>query len=772
MRQPFRGLRALALGATALTALGAHAALAQEAAPQPADNSTIEEVVVTALKRSTTIQTTPISISAVTEKSLQALGASGIQDYFRTVPNLQVEGNSPTNRRLTLRGVRSAGEATVGLYYDETPLTGPAGTTADASSTSADVNLFDVERVEVLRGPQGTLYGSGSMGGTLRVILNKPDSTQYSGAVEAQRTAQKDGGTGYSVKGMVNVPLIEDKLAARLVLYQAEQGGYVDDVLLNKKDINDQHSTGGRLMLGFTPTDKLTINASGLFQKTTLDGQNSWYPALGAKDYSTNARTIAPTDDNLRVYNVTAKWNLGFATLTGTSSYYKWTLLRNSDYSPTLSANRANATSCRNYIAGGAPAAGTTNPACTPAQMTQYTAYADSRTPGALYQPMGLTSWNHELRANGSLFEDKVDWTAGVYYEDRSDYIESQVAKADATTGVINPSDLTAWRHVGTDTKQTAFFGEVTYKPIEKLSLTVGARRFDYDKTVSGQVRISNFITQSYVGPAAQVDASASGWVSKFNVSYQVTSDIMVYGLAAKGFRPGGANNVPGLQSALLAYAPDSLWNYEAGVKSQWFDHRLTLNAAAYQIDWNNMQISATSANGAFSYLTNAGKARIKGLELEAVARPIPGLTLNATAAFVDAKLTQDQANSTILITGSTGLRGDEFPNVADFSGSAAIEYSWPLTDSLNGLLRADYAYVGESASQFRPTYVYYEKQGDYGYANLRGGVEGADWGAYLFLNNVANEVGLMSVTSALNNRRQAVSINPRTVGFSVRKRF
>ncbi|EJL34382.1 outer membrane receptor protein [Caulobacter sp. AP07] len=773
MRLQFRGLKALALGATALTALGASPAFAQDATPQPADTTTFEEVVVTALKRSTTIQTTPISISAVTEKSLQGLGASGIQDYFRTVPNLQVEGNSPTNRRLTLRGVRSAGEATVGLYYDEIPLTGPAGTTADASSTSADVNLFDVERVEVLRGPQGTLYGSGSMGGTLRVILNKPNSSQYSGAVEAGGTITKDGGPGYSVKGMVNVPLIEDKLAARVVLYKAEQDGYVDDVLLNKKDINSQHSSGGRLMLGFTPTENLTINATGLFQKTTLDGQNSWYPALGAKDYSTNARTIAPTDDNLRVYNVTAKWDLGFATLTGTSSYYKWTLLRNSDYSPTLSANRANATSCRNYIAGAPPAAGApANPACTPAQMTQYTAYADSRTPGALYQPMGLTSWNHELRMNGSLFDDKIDWTAGVYYEDRSDYIESQVAKANTTTGAINPSDLTAWRHVGTDTKQTAFFGEITYKPVEKLSLTGGIRRFNYDKTVSGQVLISNFITQSYVGPAAQVDASADGWVSKLNVSYQFTPTVMAYALAAKGFRPGGANNVPGLASALLAYQPDSLWNYEAGVKSQWFDRRLTLNAAAYQIDWSNMQISATSANGAFGYLTNAGTARIKGFELEAVARPMPGLTLNATAAFVDAKLTEDQANSAVLITGSTGLRGDSFPNVADFSGSASVEYTWPLMGDINGLVRADYAYVGESASQFRPTYVYYEKQGDYGYANLRGGVEGPDWGAYLFINNVGNEVGLMSVTSALNNKQQAVSINPRTAGFSIRKRF
>lgn len=763
----FRGLRALALGASALTSLVAGQAFAQSN-----DAGTIEEVVVTALKRSTTVQTTPISVSAVTEKSLQALGASGIQDYFRTVPNLQVDGNSPTSRRLTLRGVRSAGEATVGLYYDETPLTGPAGTTADASSTSADVNLFDAERIEVLRGPQGTLYGSGSMGGTLRVILNKPDSSRYAGAVEAQGTSTKGGSNGYSVKGMVNVPLIEDKLAARLVLYKTEGGGYVDDVLLKKKDINDQHSSGGRLMLGFTPTENLTINATGLYQKTNLDGQNSWYPALGKDAYSTNARVIAPTSDNLRLYNVTGKWDLSFATVTATSSYYKWTLLRNSDYSPTLSGSRANATSCRNYIAGGPAPTGSTNPACTAAQLTAYTAYADSRTPGALYQPMGLTSWNHELRMTGALFDDKVNWTGGVYLEKREDYIESKVAKGDATTGVINPNDLTAWRHVGTDTKQTAFFGEVSWKPIEKLTLTGGVRRFKYDKTVSGQVLISNFITQSYVGPAAQVDAGADGWVSKLNASYQVTSDVMFYAVAAKGFRPGGANNVPGLASALLGYAPDSLWNYEGGVKSQWFDRRLTLNAAAYQIDWSNMQISATSANGAFSYLTNAGKARIKGFEIEAVARPISGLTISGTAAVVDAKLTEDQANSTILITGSTGLRGDKFPNVAKFSGSAAVEYTWPLKGDLNGLIRADYAYVGESASQFRPTYVYYEKQGDYGYANVRVGVEGADWGAYAFVNNVADEVGLMSVTSAVNNAKQVVSISPRTAGIQVRKRF
>jgi len=771
-------MKALAFGASALAILAAGQAWAQEAAPSagkaPArpDPGAVEEVVVTALKRSTTVQTTPISISAVTEKSLTNLGASSIQDYFRTVPNLQVTGSSPTSRRITLRGVQAAGEATVGLYYDETPLTGPAGTTADASSTSPDINLYDVERVEVLRGPQGTLYGSGSMGGTLRVIFNKPNSHRYEGSAEGQYTALDGGKPGYSVKGMVNLPLVEDKLAARAVLYKTEQGGYVDDVLLNKKDINSLHAYGGRLMVGFTPTDNLTITGEALYQKTELDGQSTWYPAVGK--YQTNARVIAPTSDTLTLYNVTAKWKLDFATLTATSSYYKWNLLRNADYSPTLSANRANATSCRNYFAGGAPAIGApANPACTAAQMAQYTAYADSRTPGALYQPMGVTSWNHELRANGSLFSEKVDWTLGVYYEDRSDFIESQVARADPATGqVIQPLDLTAWRHVATDVKQTAFFGEVAYKPIDKLTLTVGLRRFNYDKTVSGQVLISNFITQSYKGDPQTVDASAEGWVSKFNASYQINSDVMVYALAAKGFRPGGANNVPGLATTLLAYEPDSLWNYEAGVKSQWLDRRLTLNASVYQIDWDNLQVSATSANGAFSFLTNAGKARIRGIEIEGVLRPIRGLTLSTGWGFVNAELTQDQTNSNILITGSTGLAGDEFPNVPKVSGSASAEYTWPITGSLNGLARIDYSYAGKSASQFRPTYVYYETQGDFSNVNLRGGVEGEDWGAFLFVNNVFNEVGLATVTSSLNNKRSVTSLSPRTVGVTLRKRF
>jgi iron complex outermembrane recepter protein len=241
-------LSCVALGA--LTGLSA-GAMAAEAEPQSASAEAQSgqpggEIVVTALKRATNLQQTPVSIAAVSEQTLTHLGATSVNDYFRQIPNMQVEGNSPTARRITIRGVRAAGEATVGLYYDESPLTGPNGTTQDAASTNPDVNLFDVQRVEVLRGPQGTLYGAGSMGGTLRVLYNKANTKQFEGAVEGQATVMQDGGPGYYMKAMANLPLVDDKLAVRFVGYYDKREGYVDDSYLGKQNINGTKSYGGR----------------------------------------------------------------------------------------------------------------------------------------------------------------------------------------------------------------------------------------------------------------------------------------------------------------------------------------------------------------------------------------------------------------------------------------------------------------------------------------------------------------------------------------------
>ncbi len=761
-RIALRTLRRAALATSAFAALVTVDAHAQTAEPSTV---AIDEVIVTALKRSTSLQATPLSISAVGETTLSRIGATGINDYFRQVPNLSLDGGTPSNRRITLRGVRSAGEATTGLYYDETPLTGPTGTTQDAGSTTPDVNLFDVERVEVLRGPQGTLYGSGSMGGTLRVIFNKADTNRYAGAVEAQATTTKGGDGGFYGKGMVNVPLVEDKLGARLVLYREERGGYVDSVPLKQDNINGSTASGGRLMLTFTPVEDLKIHATAAFQNEAVDGQASWAAAAGR--YKSDRRTVAQSNSKLALYNVTGEWDLHFATLTATSSYYKWKMLRNSDWTNNIANNRTSAAACGRYF-------GLSGTSCSSAQLGQYTAWADSRGPAVSWQPMSLETWTHEVRMSGSLFEDKLDWTGGVYYETRKDHVDSIQTRADATTGMaIQPFDALGARFIDNDVKQTAFFGELAYHVTDALTVTGGARRFDYDKTVSGAVTIGNVISNSPITAFSQVDASAKGWVNRVNVSYEVSKSLMFYAQASKGFRPGGANNIPGLTSGLVAFQPDSLWNYEGGIKSDWFDRRLTVNLSAYQIDWNNIQVQAQANVGAnFFIITNAGAARIRGFELETTLRPMTGLTLSSAIGVSDAKLTEDMTNSSVTVSGSTGLAGDRLPFVPKFSGSLNADYVWPISDGLSGLVHLDASYTGGTASQFRPSFVYYEKVPSYTVVGARVGVEGDGWGAYAFAQNLTNSVGPVSITSAAGALDQVVSLTPRTVGVTVRRTF
>lgn len=771
-RYPLSGSVRLAI--LAMAAGGGGYGHAQEVAEQeqgsPKSATTLEAIKVSALKRETKLQETPVSISAVEAQTLKDMGASGFQDYFRSVPSLQIVGDSPTSRRVTMRGIRSTGEPTVGVYYDETPLSGPAGTSQDASSTVANMDLFDVERLEILRGPQGTLYGSGSMGGTIRMIFNKPDASAYSGAFETdygQTRGAGDPNTQY--KAMVNVPIVKDVLAARAVLYKSESAGYIDNVRYDRKDINDSSSKGGRVMLRLTPNEAITLDASAVFQKSEQSGQNSWYEGLGK--YNNDDYTIAQTDDDMHLYNMTLNWDLGWATLTTSASYYKWSLQRTSDYTRTLSRSTANATSCKNYINA---IYDLSIDSCDSEQMATYTTYAESRLPSALYQPMMLRSRNYEARLSGLALDDRLAWTGGVYHENRDDTIESMVAKTDESTGmVIHPLDLSAWRHVGTEMQQTAIFGEATWSVTDKFDLTYGVRRYDYDKKTYGQVYISNYITQSYVGDYSEVNASASGYVSKFNASYRFTPDIMGYATAAKGFRPGGANNVPGLDASLVAYGPDSLWNYELGLKTEWWNHRAQLNAAIFQIDWSNMQVSGTSANGAFSYITNAGAARIRGVELEGTVRPLAGLTLNGMLTYMDGRLTEDQTNSNLAMTNSTGRKGDKIPYVPDWSASASVAYNWPIgSTSLYGMARVDYSYVGESGSYFRKNYVYYDTQGNYSLVNLRTGVESGKWALYLYVNNLMDKVGVITRSTGSGYDNELLTLRPRTVGLTFRTSF
>ncbi|KSB88169.1 hypothetical protein AS593_14745 [Caulobacter vibrioides] len=737
MRTDLRILLSTAALAALVAPLGAAAQTTSSSTAKPAPDETVEEIVVTALKRSTTLQTTPMSISAVTGDSLQKIGATGLQDYFRSVPGVNLTQGQLGQSRVTIRGVQGSGEATTGLYYDETSVTGPSGTTQDPANNAADLNLFDVERVEVLRGPQGTLYGGGSMGGTIRVIYAKPDSSQFGASIEGQASTTKGGSRGSYLKAMGNIPLIEGKLAARIVAYTEDRPGFVDNVRSGAKNINDSHADGYRAMLGFTPTDDLSLVVTKIHQNSSADDLQGWYDRLG--DYKTDSAVKLPLDTEMDMTSVTGKWSSPIGEVTASSAYYKYDMLRTIDFTP------------------------------------QYKPYIGSANGVIGYQPAYLGAWNHELRLS-SKGEGQLQWTVGGYMELRKDHIDSNTVLTSLTTGQpYSPMQYLQGRYVNTGVKQTAQFGELTWTPpqVEGLSLTVGARHYDYTKTTGSAGTQRNVLTGAAPAAYSEQTAEASGWVYKFNASYKVTSDVMVYATAAEGFRPGGANNVPGLNSALVVYNPDSLWNYEAGVKTTWLGGRLTANAAAYRIDWKDRQTSAITADGLYSFITNAGAARIQGLELEVAARPISGLTLNGSIGYTKAELTEDQANANILVDGSTGRKGDRIANVPDWTASASAQYVWPLpVAGLNGLVRADYAYTGEMVSTFRPTYVYFDKFGSFSTVNLRAGVEGEDWGVYAFVTNLTDAEGIMNKNSNVGYQDLLYGLTPRTVGVNARRKF
>jgi len=730
-------------------------AQAQQAVPS---SETVEEIVVTALRRDQTLQTTPMSISAITGVTLQDQGIGSVDDYYRQVPNLNVSQGSPNNQRVSIRGVQSAGEPTVGIYYDETPVTGPAGSSADSGSRQPDLNVFDVQRIEVLRGPQGTLYGGSSMGGAIRVIFNKPDASALDGMAETSFATTKEGGRSYMVRGMVNVP-VGEKMAARVTGWTDTRGGYIDNVVLGGENINRKNTRGVRAAVGFEPNDNIDIVASAIHQYITYDDSVSyWYEARG--QYATDARTRGIYQNTLNLANVTANIDLPFAALTLTTSRYIWDILDVNDYTTTLNSGVTNAASCRAYH-------GITT-TCTSAQLATYQAYARSRIPGNFYQPSSLHSWNNEARMS-SVDEGPLKWTVGAYWEHRTDHLDSLVYRTDAMGKPIdNVGDETGYRYINTTLKQIAGFGEISYTVFDSLTFTAGARRYDYKKIVNGAVEVANILTGSTKSPFEEVAVDATGWVTKLNIDYQATPDLLLFVSRGEGFRPGGANNTAGIPNTLLPYNPDSLVNYEAGVKASWLQRRLTTNLSVYQNNWSDMQIQATSTNGAFRFITNAGAARIRGFEAEVNARVMEGLDISGSLGYTDAKLTEDQVNSLILLAASSGRAGDRLPNVPKWTGSASVSYTWPAFGEYSGMVRADYTYTGTQGSELRPTSANYTLQDPYSIANARVGLQNDNFGVFVYINNLAGDV-VMRNTRGTGFVNRLTSVTPRTVGINFR---
>lgn len=773
-----RRSHAFRLAASSLASV-TYALLAGTAAQAQIAEETVEkqssEIIVTALRRDERLQDASAAITVLPSDTLTRMGVTDFYDYYRAVPSLQITANpvTPGQARISLRGIYAAGEATTGLYYGETPVTGPSGSTADSGWQTPSLVLFDLERIEVLRGPQGTLYGSGSVGGTIRVLFARPDPDRWSGTIAVQGSTTEHGGEGGHVRGALNIPLIDGKLAARVVGYTERSAGYVDNIRTGQDDINKGSVTGGRISLAYTPDETLELTGTAIYQKSRYDDAATWFQSLGRKAYRTDAVVKVPYKDEFRLFNGTLNWTLPFAKLTVASSYYEWDLVREADATPNLWTGVVNTPAasplCQRYNGISVP--------CSAEQFAAYKAYGASVLPGSFHTPIGLEAQAHEARL-ASTGGGWIDWAVGIFYEKRKDRADSYLAQADPATGsLLEPHVYNGYRFVQTDFSQFSQFGELSVRPLEGLTLTAGARHYSYDKEVSGQVLENGYIFGSFVGPLTSQKASKSGWVGKLETSYKFTDDILGYATWAQGFRPGGANNVPGLAASQIPYQPDSLDSYEIGLKTSWTGGRFTLNIAAFQIDWSDIQANLT-VEPAFRITVNAGDARIRGIEVEAAAHPISGLSITGGLNYTPvARLTSSQSGGGIIVGPQNGLAGDRLPYTSRFNGSLAVDYQWALATELDAFVRVDATHRSRSASEFRPTFVNYEVIPGFTQLNAKVGLQHGGWTGNLFVDNLTGAVGALAVQSfsvavPYQQERMLGSLRPRTFGISLSRDF
>lgn len=821
----FRG-RWLLLGVSLLAA--STSALAQQAdvpavptaEPEAADTSSPGDIVVTALKRATSLQQTPLAISAVTSESLVAQGITDSQELTRTTPNLIINENANGGSRVIIRNLYAPGEPLVGLYYDETPITGTSGVSNDAGGTQPGIRLFDVERAEVLRGPQGTLYGASSMGGTIRLIFNKPDLDDFEGAVNAQvSTVSHGSGAGANIDGVVNVPIVEDVLAVRAVGYWDRTAGFLDNSVLGLKDYNKNRSYGGRLLLRFRPMENLTIDGMAVYQDR--DGFNpNWNltrEQLFGRRFDQDLRTQTPQSDKFQLYSGTLNWDFSFATLTAIASYSKRDLAVNFDYAPffsryftgNIAANRVPgygnfANDCNRGLIGGANG-------CSPEEYQRFVTSWGSLT---AYQPQSTKTSTQEIRLADA--QHAIKWTVGFFHSNRDNFTRSLLNTVDPTTGrQLYPSGYSNApygfgstthldRTIADTLKQIAVFGEATWQVNDKLELTAGARWFEYEKSTGAEVIIPNYVAGNVRLPFSELSGKENGTLLKFNASYKFSRDVMLYGLASQGYRPGGVNQTLGLPSYATTYDSDQLWNYEIGLKTSLFNRKVTLNVDVFQMDWSNVQISA-SYQGAFGFITNTPSGtRIRGAEMDAAYYPIDGLALRASGSYTSAKL-QDNISlpsGINLCTGAPpylgcavlagiGRKGNTVPYSPEWTAQGSADYTQPIGNDMEIFYHGNISYRSSSWTVYDRTAPNITAAGmelpGFATVGLRFGVQKGDrWGLYVFANNVFDVIGAVNKTTSATSSVLAPVVSngvtypsvyvtsspPRVIGLSLRTRF
>jgi outer membrane receptor protein involved in Fe transport len=722
------------------------ASLAFWLVPAPAQTAqtseTLEEVIVTARRYATALGETPLSVSVLTAEDLRRSGASDIVDWFARVPGLSYSDDGWGGHRTTLRGITSGTPVEPrplsAWYLDDAPMMTISGSAQLGPIGAPHPLAIDLARIEVLRGPQGTLFGSSALGGAVRQISNSPDPGRFYGWVDAGASTTTHGSDNYQARMMLNAPIASDRAALRIVGYRQQYGGYIDNITRAIRDIDRSEIDGGRLSVLWKMSPKLAVELHVLGQKRTARGLSSTDVAAG--DYE-QARSVPEQDvESWELYTLTVNYDMDWAHVTTISSYV--------DRQPLLTFD---ITCCTQPLLGFIFPTGND--------------FDD-----------GVRDMVQELRLSSTAGK-RLQWVAGAYYQvERRNFHQNWLSPGfDAATGGLAASfgypDSPWHADYYSRLRQRAVFAEITYQLSPAWHATLGARWFDFTDNLLD--RFGGLIA----GGASEAQGAyrESGATPHVGLEYHPNKQVLVFFNAAQGFRPGGANEfsadiLPSCQIDLDArgisfptkFSSDSLWNYELGVRGRWPDGRLAADATVYHIDWRDMQTSLLLPSCGATLVDNVGRAASDGAELELTWRPVRSVELGLSAAYIDARLKEDAPDI-------QGENGERIATVPDWTLSVTARREFKMIGPLTPFVQGDYQYVGGAWSSYEnATRVRVPSRN---LVNLRLGVQGKSWEIELFDENAFDERGVLYHNLNLLGEWQTL-VRPRTVGLRTRVDF
>ncbi|BEU99609.1 TonB-dependent receptor [Novosphingobium olei] len=795
------------LGATMLMGLGTTAAFAQEA-PQAqtgasgAADGASNEIVVTATRRATSLQDVPINITAVGAEQLERQRINDVRDIADFTPGMTIaDTGAGSTGTIVLRGLNASDSSATGNSYDSA-----LGMYLGEVPLYYDFKLLDIARVETLLGPQGTLYGLGTLAGAIRNIPNRPNTDKIEAETHGRVYAKShSGNTGYQLDGMINIPIVKDHIAFRSATGYYYDPGFIDYPLLlqkpgvslpqpdgptlvspasyaanlyRKDDLNFERTFTTRNQLLFKLNEDLQVDFTYAYQKTkTEGGQSNSNGVLGTSKYESAARYVEPVDRQAHLMAMEITANLGnIAQLVATTAYTNVRNRRRGDNTDLLLD--------LDYGYESFPAFSSWNE-------------SDDRR----------KQFNQEVRfvsTHGGPFS----WVIGGFYNNQRnhrDYVEHLPGHPwiDLAT---NPNEVEYASFNRSRVTEKAVFGEGTFKITPQWQVTAGGRWFEYTSKIAGRavVPILGDPVSPYDLTAAGGTTKKQGSVWKFNTSYNFTPDIMLYATYSKGYRIGGPNAVapcilplnPNVQNVCALpneqqYGPDSTKNAEIGIRTQLFDRKLTFNVNVYSIKWDGIQVASATVNGIVGITVNGGKAKSEGVEASFQLRPTDRLSIQGTYSYTNARLTQD-VPAIIAVNDPAGtypsspiqldaLKGDQLPGSAKNSGSLGATYTIPVGE---GKVIADWTatYRGSVVTRLGWDRAYGEKLPGYVLHRASFGYEADRYSVTLFANNIFDKYAVSAVSNDLSRvglndgvllryYRKSV-IDPRTVGLEFRLKY